>query len=96
MKLPVVGGEGPFGIILCPSRELARQTFDVVDYFCKHLHRGGFPELRTVLCIGEALEAEQRIFLQLYVSHLAQRNMILALQYELALSRMPHAALQHI
>eukprot|EP00903_Cladosiphon_okamuranus_P005699 g5660.t1 len=52
MKLPVVGGEGPFGVILCPSRELARQTFDVVDYFCKHLHRGGFPELRTVLCIG--------------------------------------------
>ncbi|CAN0025973.1 unnamed protein product, partial [Ectocarpus fasciculatus] len=52
MKLPVVGGEGPFGVILCPSRELARQTFDVVDYFCKHLHSGGFPELRTVLCIG--------------------------------------------
>jgi superfamily II DNA/RNA helicase len=35
MKLPVVGNEGPFGIILCPSRELARQTFDVVDYFCQ-------------------------------------------------------------
>ncbi len=52
MKLPVVGGEGPFGVILCPSRELARQTFDVVEYFCKYLHRGGFPELRTVLCIG--------------------------------------------
>lgn len=49
----MVGGEGPFGVILCPSRELARQTFDVVDYFCKHLHRGGFPELRTVLCIGK-------------------------------------------
>ena len=55
MKLPVVGGEGPFGIILCPSRELARQTFDVVDYFCQHLKQGGFPELRTVLCIGEGL-----------------------------------------
>ena len=55
MKLPVVGGEGPFGIILCPSRELARQTYDVVDYFCQHLKQGGFPELRTVLCIGEAL-----------------------------------------
>lgn len=50
----MVGGEGPFGIILCPSRELARQTFDVVDYFCKYLHRGGFPELRSVLCIGES------------------------------------------
>ena len=52
----MVGGEGPFGIILCPSRELARQTFDVVNYFCQHLKKGGFPELRTVLCIGEALE----------------------------------------
>ena len=50
----MVGGEGPFGIILCPSRELARQTFDVVNYFCQHLKQGGFPELRTVLCIGEA------------------------------------------
>lgn len=59
MKLPVVGGEGPFGIILCPSRELARQTFDVVEYFCQHLKRGGFPELRTVLCIGE----KRRLFL---------------------------------
>ena len=35
MKLPVVGGEGPFGIILCPSRELARQTLEVVEYFCQ-------------------------------------------------------------
>lgn len=58
MKLPVVGGEGPFGIILCPSRELARQTFDVVNYFCQHLKQGGFPELRTVLCIGKALERQ--------------------------------------
>ncbi|KAG5187014.1 DEAD box helicase [Tribonema minus] len=52
MKLPVVGGEGPFGIILCPSRELARQTFEVVEYFCSYLQRGGYPELRCILCIG--------------------------------------------
>ncbi|CAN0422965.1 unnamed protein product, partial [Discosporangium mesarthrocarpum] len=52
MKCPIVGGEGPFGIILCPSRELARQTFEVVEYFCRHLREGGFPELRCVLCIG--------------------------------------------
>mmetsp|Transcript_14242 Transcript_14242/g.21070 ORF Transcript_14242/g.21070 Transcript_14242/m.21070 type:complete len:611 (+) Transcript_14242:1-1833(+) len=52
MKLPVVGGEGPFGIILCPSRELARQTFEVVEYFCQYLRRDNYPELRTLLCIG--------------------------------------------
>ena len=35
MMLPVVDGEGPFGTLLCPSRELARQTFEVVEYFCQ-------------------------------------------------------------
>jgi ATP-dependent RNA helicase DDX41 len=39
MKVPVIGGEGPFGIILCPSRELARQTFEVVEYFCNVSHK---------------------------------------------------------
>lgn len=52
LKLPIIGGEGPFGVILCPSRELARQTFDVVEYFCQYLKKGGMPELRCVLCIG--------------------------------------------
>jgi ATP-dependent RNA helicase DDX41 len=52
MKEPIVGGEGPFGVILCPSRELARQTFEVVEYFCGHLKQGGFPEVRCILCIG--------------------------------------------
>jgi ATP-dependent RNA helicase DDX41 len=45
MKLPVVGNEGPFGIILCPSRELARQTFDVVDYFCQVSYALTFTQL---------------------------------------------------
>ena len=31
--MPVVRGEGPFGLILCPSRELARQTYDVAQMY---------------------------------------------------------------
>jgi len=34
MRLPLVVGEGPAGLILTPSHELARQMFDVVQVFC--------------------------------------------------------------
>jgi ATP-dependent RNA helicase DDX41 len=66
MKLPLEPGEGPIGLILCPSRELARQTYEFVDYICQHVtpptssssssssrdrHREG-PLLRSILCIG--------------------------------------------
>lgn len=33
MKMPLVGGEGPVGVVLAPSRELARQTYEVVEHF---------------------------------------------------------------
>jgi len=53
LRLPLVAGEGPIGIILAPSRELARQTFDVVDEFCKAISSApGYPELRSQLLIG--------------------------------------------
>lgn len=45
-KMPLEGGEGPCGIILCPSRELAGQTFEVLDYFCEALGQSGFPRPR--------------------------------------------------
>jgi ATP-dependent RNA helicase DDX41 len=51
-KVRIMGGEGPFGIILCPSRELATQTYEVVKYFCEEMAAGGLPELRALLCIG--------------------------------------------
>lgn len=51
-KMPLEGGEGPIGIILCPSRELAGQTFEVLDYYCEALGQGGFPRPRALLCIG--------------------------------------------
>lgn len=51
-KLPIIGHEGPFGLIIGPSRELMRQTFDVVKHFTTHLFRAGEPEIRSLLCIG--------------------------------------------
>jgi len=52
VNMPLEPGEGPVGLILCPSRELAKQTYEVVEYFARALGRGGFPEIRSVLCIG--------------------------------------------
>eukprot|EP00879_Flechtneria_rotunda_P016085 GHRR01016826.1.p1 GENE.GHRR01016826.1~~GHRR01016826.1.p1 ORF type:complete len:570 (+),score=225.58 GHRR01016826.1:392-2101(+) len=52
MMMPLQGGEGPLGLIICPSRELANQTVEVITQYTEALHRGGFPELRVMLCIG--------------------------------------------
>ncbi|KAJ4718517.1 DEAD-box ATP-dependent RNA helicase [Melia azedarach] len=52
MMLPIVPGEGPFCLIVCPSRELARQTYEVVEQFLIPMRDAGYPELRALLCIG--------------------------------------------
>lgn len=53
MKLPFVRGEGPVGVILCPSRELANQTYENVVAWCSALAKEGrYPQLNTLLCIG--------------------------------------------
>jgi ATP-dependent RNA helicase DDX41 len=39
-------------MIICPARELARQTFEVIDFFSKVLEKSNFPVLKTVLCMG--------------------------------------------
>ncbi|KAL1683440.1 P-loop containing nucleoside triphosphate hydrolase protein [Schizophyllum commune] len=53
MKLPFVRGEGPVGVILCPSRELANQTYENVLAWCEALAKEGrYPQLNTLLCIG--------------------------------------------
>lgn len=52
LRMPLVSGEGPFGLVVCPSRELARQTFDVVEEFASVLKGNGNPDLRSMLCIG--------------------------------------------
>lgn len=52
-KLPFVRGEGPVGVILCPSRELANQTYENVLSWTAALSKSGkYPQLNTLLCIG--------------------------------------------
>ncbi|KAF8876026.1 P-loop containing nucleoside triphosphate hydrolase protein [Gymnopilus junonius] len=60
MKLPLVRGEGPVGVILCPSRELANQTYDNVVTWCTALAKDGkYPQLNALLCIGGISMNEQ-------------------------------------
>ncbi|EJU05632.1 P-loop containing nucleoside triphosphate hydrolase protein [Dacryopinax primogenitus] len=65
-KLPFVRGEGPVGIILCPSRELANQTYENVIAWTKALEEGGYPRVNTLLCMGGISMADQ--------SHVMQRG----------------------
>ena len=60
--MPLVPGEGPVGIVLAPSRELARQTFEVVAEFCTALEQCGdarYPSIRAQLLIGGEPGREQ-------------------------------------
>ena len=60
MALPLTRGEGPVGLIVCPSRELARQTYEVITHFTTHLHQSGhYPQLNTLFCIGGIQLGEQ-------------------------------------
>ena len=52
VRMPIVGGEGPVGIILAPSRELVRQTYDLVKNLCNAMSHAGYPTLRSQLVIG--------------------------------------------
>lgn len=51
-RMPVGRGEGPIGMIVCPSRELARQTLDVAQGFLDALTTDRQPTLRPLLVIG--------------------------------------------
>ena len=50
--LLLFAGEGPCGLIICPSRELARQTYEVILGYTSQLEAAGQPQLHTLLCIG--------------------------------------------
>ena len=63
--MPIVPGEGPVGIILAPSRELVRQTYEVVTEFSDEISKtDGYPELRTQLIIGGESVKDQMVKLQ--------------------------------
>lgn len=60
MKMPFIRGEGPVGIVLCPSRELANQTYENVVEWCSAVAKEGkYPQLNTLLCIGGISMNEQ-------------------------------------
>mmetsp|Transcript_7844 Transcript_7844/g.14413 ORF Transcript_7844/g.14413 Transcript_7844/m.14413 type:complete len:626 (+) Transcript_7844:221-2098(+) len=59
MKTPIIGGEGPFGVILGPSRELMTQTFELVEELCGALHNSSYPKLHPALVIGGLDKREQ-------------------------------------
>mmetsp|Transcript_64458 Transcript_64458/g.119917 ORF Transcript_64458/g.119917 Transcript_64458/m.119917 type:complete len:608 (-) Transcript_64458:116-1939(-) len=54
MKVKVQQTEGPYGLIIAPSRELAHQTYEVLEFFTDRLEENheNFPKLKTVLTIG--------------------------------------------
>jgi len=51
-RLPFISGEGPYGLIICPSRELAKQICETIEQFTTGLKYQGLPSLRTCLAIG--------------------------------------------
>ena len=51
-RLPFEAKDGPIGIIVCPSRELARQTCESIQAIGKALEHGGYAAIRVLLCIG--------------------------------------------
>lgn len=50
--MPLEQDEGPLGLVICPSRELARQTHHVITTHTTTLATEGWPELRCLLCVG--------------------------------------------
>ena len=52
LKAMLGAGEGPLGLVMCPSRELARQTYEVICLYTDALKSASFPEIRTLLCMG--------------------------------------------
>ncbi|KAK0183167.1 hypothetical protein PV327_001234 [Microctonus hyperodae] len=50
--MPFIRNEGPYGLIICPSRELAKQTFDIIQHYTNSLRAANCPEIRSCLAIG--------------------------------------------
>lgn len=46
------------GLLICPSRELAKQTFDIIKHYSDWLQKTGSPQIRTCLAIGGVPVAE--------------------------------------
>ncbi|KAI7822183.1 P-loop containing nucleoside triphosphate hydrolase protein [Gamsiella multidivaricata] len=58
-KMPLAKGEGPIGMVVCPSRELARQTYEGFVGIADILHKGGYAKINILLCMGGINMQEQ-------------------------------------
>jgi len=58
-RLPFLQGEGPVGLIVCPSRELARQTYDGLVVMAADCNKAGLPKIGILLAIGGINMADQ-------------------------------------
>jgi len=52
-KMPFMRNEGPYGVIMCPARELARQTYETVKELTDCLEKAGEPPLTVALVMGQ-------------------------------------------
>lgn len=52
VAMPFIRNEGPYGLIICPSRELAKQTYDIIRHYTNSLRQASCPEIRSCLAIG--------------------------------------------
>lgn len=50
VRMRLEGGEGPIGMVICPSRELARQTYDIVVAYSEALRAGAGADWRFGYC----------------------------------------------
>jgi ATP-dependent RNA helicase DDX41 len=60
LRLPFAQNEGPYGLIICPSRELAKQTHEIIKFYCDVLVQAGHPLVRSALCTGGFSIKDQR------------------------------------
>uniref|UniRef100_A0AC35TRW9 RNA helicase n=1 Tax=Rhabditophanes sp. KR3021 TaxID=114890 RepID=A0AC35TRW9_9BILA len=52
MNLRFGKDEGPYGLIIVPSRELAQQIYDVCREICYELYHNNLPDIKSALVIG--------------------------------------------
>jgi ATP-dependent RNA helicase DDX41 len=52
LEQPLGPGEGPFGLVLVPLRELAVQIHSIAENFALYLQKAGMPAVHVMLAIG--------------------------------------------
>lgn len=60
VSLPFTDEEGPYGLILCPSRDLAEQTYKDIRSFTDQIEYDLRIRINVCLCIGGVSRSEQR------------------------------------